>query len=351
MPTNPQEGNTVQLSPVWVLIAALLIILMGMVGGMVSQRLAGPSNNVPLVKDLKPLVTNVQQLTVSSSSLYATAVQNAQRSIVLLAIDSPAGKKIIGTGLVITNDGLVVASPQSGGATSAIDSDGHTSPLDSVGPDALYGLHYYRLQNGIFSPPAITDTDSPAGSLLLAAGRSAQSNLPLAKQFPLEQYIAAADAPAGITLLAKGAALTDSDSLTGAPLLTEEGKVAGLLLGANEGLALPSSALRRSIDRVTNQKRESDPFSTLGISVAYKYANTPDQFGSFGVFVQTVKPASIAAAAGLKAGDRITQVEDTALARDTNMGDVFAQPLPLHLTAMRDSQTLNLTLTAATPSP
>lgn len=347
---SPAPGNTITLSPLWLLIGCLFIILLGALGGLIVQQFSAPVHT-PLIKDLKPFVTNVQQVTVSANSLATKAVQDTQRSVVLLAQEGASGKKILASGLIITNDGLVVSvGQQAAKATSAIGSNGQSSPLVPVGADSLYGLNYFRLQDGVFTPLATTDANPDVGASLLLVTRSPLSFLPAAYDFFINEYAPVANQAPAITQVDRGRSATDSSFLAGAPAITEEGKVAGLLLDPEAGFLLPVSYLQRSIERVVGQQREVDPFTTLGFTPTYTYLDGPPATGrQFAMQITALTPHSRLESAGAKVGDRITKIGEVAVAVDTNIPTVLSTASTLTIT--RQTQELTISLTAPTITP
>ncbi len=347
MDTSPSE-KTIRLSPIWILIGALGITMLGMVGGIIGERLAGTAI-LPSVKELKPLVTNVQQVTISSNSAATVAVKNAERSVVLLAQTNGSDTKILATGLIITNDGLIVTTSRDAQINAVIDAAGRSTIIDKVGADSVYGLQYFRLPNGIFSPLALTDTKAEIATQFLTVSRSPHSYQTIARPFFVSEYIVPTDAAAGSTQVIQGTSYADNNVLMGSPLLTEDGKVAGLLLNPGAGQVVTSSDLRRSLDRVANQKREADPLALLGLTINYAYTdNLADRTRTFTVIVQSVKPGSVTAVSGLKAGDSIRKIGETTVTVDTNIIDLLLQPLPLPITVGRAAQELILSFT---PTP
>lgn len=285
------------------------VILIGMGGGLVAQFFLPTA--APLNDKTEPVLTTVQEVTISPSKAAVKVVEQAQRSVLVLGDD---------IAFVLTSDGLVVSPVELKAATPvATDERGLQLPLETVGRDSVYGLFYYRLQNAVLPPLDIRRDDPGVAAQLLAVGRSVSTFQPRVATYALQEYILPPDGSApGWHRLQRGTPL-GSSVLPGTPLLDEEGKISGVLLDATQGLALPVAQLNESLNRVVANKREQDSFEELGITARPVFERfAPERPVALGLQLVTVRPQSSASTAGLKAGDIMLGLNQTAFTWNTN---------------------------------
>lgn len=313
------------------------VILLGMAGGMVAQFFLPAA--APLTGKTEPVLTTVQEVTISPSKAAVKVVEQTQRSVLLLGDD--------GTGFVLTSDGLVVSPIELKAATpAATDERGLQLPLETVGRDSVYGLSYYRLKNAVLPPLDIRRDDPGMAAQLLVVGRSVSTWQPRVATYTLQEYVLPPDGgPQGWHRLLRGAPL-DSDVLPGSPLLDEEGKVSGVVVDATQGFALPVTQLTDSLNRVVANKREQDPFEELGITARPVFGVfAPERPVALGLQLTSVRPQSPAATAGLKAGDSVIGLNQTAFTWNNNPAAVLrgaSRPLTVMLMRNQAEQTITV---------
>lgn len=349
---SPPETQTIRLSLTWVIAGLLIVLVVGALGGVLAGQWARPV--VPLTGNADQLITTVQEVTISPNTVVADIVGRTHRSVVLLG---PAGQngQVTATGLVITNDGLMVTSSNVSGIEAvAYDQEGRQVPLETVGSDTLFGLTYFRLGSGVFVPLELEGETPSVGEKLLVLSRSGETFAPRAETFTVSEHaLPGSLIRPGIQRLLKGTP-SPNGSLRGSPLLDEEGKTVGLMLDNQLGLALPAGALRVSMDRVLEQRREFDPFLETGISLAFEFGQLTEEAGrQFLPTVQAVGTGTPAAIAGVQAGDKLTVIGDQVVNWDTNVASQLSQSLPFSITVHRQGQehvlTLNLAPQSTTP--
>ncbi|MBI3255482.1 MAG: serine protease, partial [Candidatus Andersenbacteria bacterium] len=331
------QSQTIRLSLRWLLLAALFVLGLGLIGGIVGAQLVGP--RLPVTTDSPDqIVSTVEQVTVSPNKNRSQVLEQGKRSIVLIGQVKGDGISYTGTGVIVTNDGLIATTALvSGEQIVAVDEAGKTFPLAPQGSDPLYGLTYLRLPSPVAVPIELSGVTDMTGNDLLAVSRVPQTQALETHLFHAESYRLPPENNnfPGWQRLLKGT-LPVADILESAPVLDEEGKLAGLLFSPQAGFVLPASEIKISLDRLAAGKREFNPFAQAGFDIAYRFSEaTAQQPGQFTAVVTSVTPRSAAAIAGIKAGDTISKVGDTSLAWQTPLVSQMGQGLPLTLTLTR----------------
>lgn len=337
------KPQVVRLSFATLVTAGFVMITLGGLGGFLSQLLM-PRSLPPLpASDQQRFFPPIQEVTISPSTATARLLQNSQRSVVLVA--SAGTQTPLASGLVVTNDGLIVTAgelpPES--ELTASTPDGRILAVSRVATDATRGLTYLRLADGIFAPLPIANEDPAVGSQALAISRTRPAGSPWAQAVDLTHYtLPGEDSSLAIQRQLVTSSLTPS-ALPGSPLLNDGGQVVGLLTDPNQELALPASVLSDSLTEILQQKPPFNPFDQLGMQLRYVFIPV-DANWRFGATVTRLKTLSPAATAGLKLNDVITAIAGAPLAWEKSVIDQLAQPLPLSLTIQRENQELTVTL-------
>ncbi len=306
------------------------VIVVGMAGGFMTQFFWPTA--APLSDKTAPVLTTVQEVTISPSKAAVKVVEQAQRSVLLLGDD--------GAGFVLTSDGLVVSPTELKVATPvATDERGLQLPLEAVGRDSVYGLFYYRLKNAVLPPLDMRRDDPGVAARFVVLSRSRSTFQPRIAEYTLQEYVLPPDGgPKGWHRLQRGTPVGSGGVLPGSPLLDEEGTVSGVVVDAAQGFALPVAQLNESLNRVVVNKREQDPFEELGIVVRPVFGVlVPERPVALGLQLTAVRPQSPAGTAGLRAGDVVTGLNQTAFTWDTNPAAALrAAPRPLTVMVIRN---------------
>lgn len=338
----------------WLVVGAVIMILLGMFGGIVVQYVI-PRQQLPLIPDQQQLVSTVQEITISPNQAAARIVDAAHRSVVALAQTEQAASSFVGTGVLLTNDGTL-ATTFTGTVTNVIAYDFRGIPLqlDFLGHDALYGLTWWKIRDGVFAPLDLTNDDPAVGSELLALARVPETFQPRVGSYKVSYYnLPSEESPPGQQRIAVGSTLAVDETFVGSPLLSEDGKLAALLIEPRTGTALTALQLREGLARLIDGKREADPLAELGVTVRYAFspASTSQQ-QRFYVEIINVQPGSLVADGGLKRGDHIIAVNDKPLDWQKSFITLVSQDLPLHVTVQRGEQEHTVILQAQTsPRP
>lgn len=331
------------------IIVAALVVLLGGAGGVIGSRLATPTLP-PLTGDKQQFVTTVQEVSISPSTQSSALTERLKRSVVLL-VDADTPTRAVGSGVVITNDGLIVTSSSiPASAIDALDSDGNIIQTSTVGTDVLYGLTYLRLDEGVIPPFELSNDNPAVATQLLALSLSTEAVSAQAQVRQLTEYITPdPSVPDGIMrhgVLDQALA----QSFIGAALVNDEGKLSGLVSNTTEGHVLVVDAIRSSLARITAGQREANVFEDWGMRLSYEFVfNTEQTKRSFAVIVTDVLPTSPAATAGIRRGDRITKVQNTDVSWQTDLASLFSSTAGISVTITRGQLTETITLNPASP--
>jgi len=140
--------------------------------------------------------------------------------------------------------------------------------------------------------------------------------------------------------------------MLGSPVVDEDGRLAGIIINPQAGLALPADHLRESMERVVNNRREFSPFEGLGFNIHYSFVTDPKKAGrQFVAEVISVKTNTPAAKSGIVKGDFITEIDGRALDWSVDVASMFSEDLPLPLKLRRDGNEVSLRLTNEDEAP
>lgn len=335
-PQRELQMKTVKLSFRLIVLGTLIILAVSIVGGIMSAYIFQPPLS-PLTGDGDEVIATVQEVTISPGKAAAELVENSQRSVVLLAQETSGEPTALSIGIVLTNDGTVVSAHDiQTGKVVAIEETGKIVELTTVGRDEVYGLTYYRFPDGVFPPIELAQEDVPVGSHLLILGRSPITNQPRAETSQLYEYILPElTASIGVQRMIQ-LATVNNVAFPGDALLDDEGRLAGIVIDPGRGLALTAPDIRASLDRITTNKREFNPFEAVGFRLTYAFRYNADKTArEFVALIQAVTPGSPAAIGGLQARDVIQSINDEPVSWEINIAHQLSQELPTKITVDR----------------
>lgn len=346
--SSPPTGDTsrvVRITLPWLVLMLLGIVVLGSLGGLIAYVALAPLFSSPLDATLQ-LPTNVREVVSAPGTVVADLVDRHRRSVVLIGRAGTGAPEIIGSGFIVTNDGLLVAvMPDTFPAVVGYDWQGKELTLAAEGTDDVFGLTYFRLPNVTTVPLDIRQGDSLVGEELSALSQSEGSFTAKTSPFLVTDYQLPRALPnVGIQRLMHGT-LLDRTIPPGSPLIGQDGRVAGVVIAPDIGVALPVGQLQVSIERVTRRQREVQPYKTLGFTAAYVFTEpSADTTSTFAVRVTTITPGGIAARAGLKTGDLITAIAAEPVDWSSSVVHQISVALPLSVTVQRDGAQQELTL-------
>jgi len=339
------ENNTdqvVRISLLWLVVGALVMIMLGVLGGVLANQI-WPPPVVPLSSDQDQIITTVQEVTISPNKSRVDRVEAAERSIVGIGIKDAAPMSILAMGVVITNDGLVISSAKLPKADLvAIDFDGRQLPLRTAGRDKLFGLSYFRLQEGLLSPLDLNSQNVSVGQSLLWLGRSKLTFLPIVEDYQVREWILPPELGAsGWQRMMRGTRINEA-SLNGSALVDEEGRLAGIITNSPAGLSLSGEHLLESVRRIANGQREVDPFADFGIKVHFALDTENFPGRRFVVEVVSVVPESRANGMDLRVKDKIIGFNGEELSWQRNFVSMMTEKEVQQLKVLRGAREIDL---------
>ncbi|MBI3251503.1 MAG: hypothetical protein HYZ62_01170 [Candidatus Andersenbacteria bacterium] len=341
---NPTQ--TIKLTMRWLFLMAAGMLGLGLIGGILGAQLVAPAGTLqPDGSD--PIISTIQQVTVSPNKQWAQVALSAARSVVMLRQVSGGTISYPGMGVIVTSDGLIATTASiRADQMFAIDEAGKATVLALVGSDPVYGITYLRLPANVAVPIGFSDIDNLSGATLLGVKRSLDTLALAATLFQAQTYtLANQDNRPGVQRLIHG---TESESFAaGEPLLDEEGNLAGVVVTPDKGLAMTAADIKQSLNRVIANRREVNPFTAVGLDVTYTFVDTPESGRVFVARARSLETGSPAVRAGFKNGDDITHVGTAALAFTTPFVQLLGQDLPLQFTVLRQGIEKILVMEAA----
>jgi hypothetical protein len=340
MSLNIQDQSSdqiIRISLVWIFIGIVMMLLLGIIGGVLANQL-WPTQRMPLVNEQEKIITTVQKVTISPNKAASEVVATANRSIIGITSKASVNKTLIATGIVVTNDGLVVTSSKlPSSELLAIDWQGLEVPLKLVGRDDFFGLTYLRIEEGILTPLDVRGEKIPIGNKLLVLNRVKETGLTRVDDYLVKEWVLPPElGPSGIQRLLKGTPI-DNTVLTSGALIDEDIRLAGIVLNEEAGLILGGDHLLMSIQRVATNKREADPFGELGIKIHYALETSKNGERIFAAEIISIDPKSWATEKGLKVKDKIIAINDNNLNWEQSFADQITNDSLEQITVRRDA--------------
>ena len=261
-------------------------------------------------------------------------------------------------GYVLTNYHVISTAHQYGYAVSVLTYDGTTYQATIVGVDKDNDIALLKIDATGVTPVTFGDSDSMSvGDTVYAVGNplgELEFTMTSGMISALDRTITTSDGTdSGINMFQIDAAVNAGNS--GGPVYNTSGQVIGIVtakysssgveglgfaIPVNDAVAIANDLMKNGT--VTNRAQLGITLQTIPDSAA-QYYNMPD-----GAYVNAVNSGSCAEKAGLKAGDIITAIDDTAV----SSGDALRSALRGYsagesatLTVSRSGETLKLTVT------
>lgn len=269
-----------------------------------------------------------------------------------------SGFFITDDGYVLTNYHVISTAHQYGYAVSVLTYDGTTYQATIVGVDEDNDIALLKIDASGVTPVTFGDSDSMAvGDTVYAVGNplgELEFTMTSGMISALDRTITTSDGTDnGINMFQIDAAVNAGNS--GGPVYNTSGQVIGIVtakysssgveglgfaIPVNDAVAIANDLMKNGT--VTDRAQLGITLQTIPDSAA-QYYNMPS-----GAYVNAVNSGSCAEKAGLKAGDIITAIDDTAV----SSGDALRSALRGYsagesatLTVSRNGETLTLTVT------
>lgn len=337
MPTN-----TIRL-PLSALIFIFIIILcVAIGGGIVGSRML--ASQLPMRSDGSGTIVPVsQQVTVSPSKLASDIVATSGKSVFLIAHKNTKSISALGTGLALTNDGIIMSLIDTKEEDAVgIGEDGSIFPLTPIGHDELSGISFFKASDRIVTPLKVSQDTPLVGSSFLALFRQEDSAQITAHPaaFSATQLPTEATAPG----IQKIASMESSTPIPlGAALMDENGNLAGVVLDPIKNSAMFVSDVRSALSRLSSNQLSSDPFTLLGFTVSWKTQIEGNNALRVKSIISSITKNSPADIAGLQTGDILTAIAGNTVSWDTSIIDAL-NTKPVNLTILRQEQVRQISI-------
>ena len=287
------------------------------------------------------------------------SLQSANKDMASILALLPQEKEFITEdGYVLTNYHVISTAHQYGYAVSVLTYDGTTYQATIVGVDEDNDIALLKIDATGMTPVTFGDSDSMSvGDTVYAVGNplgELEFTMTSGMISALDRTITTSDGTdSGINMFQIDAAVNAGNS--GGPVYNTSGQVIGIVtakysssgveglgfaIPVNDAVAIANDLMKNGT--VTDRAQLGITLQTIPDSAA-QYYNMPD-----GAYVNAVNSGSCAEKAGLKAGDIITAIDDTAV----SSGDALRSALRGYsagesatLTVSRSGETLKLTVT------
>ncbi|MGI5840615.1 MAG: S1C family serine protease [Patescibacteria group bacterium] len=337
-----------------------LLLMTSVIGGAVADRAVGFSFLDKYVKRNESGLANAQvsnREIVNEESVVTKVVESATPSVVTVSISKtqiinsnpfdffgglfgfPGGQaqeqKIeqdIGTGFIISEDGLIVTNKHVVSDTSAkyrvVIGKDDVAEVDKIYRDPSNDLAILKVNKNGLTPVELGNSDDlKVGQTVIAIGTALgefRSTVTTGVISGLGRGIVAGSPFEGTekldNVIQTDAAINPGNS--GGPLFDSSGKVIGVNVavsqsGQNIGFALPINLVKDSIDNFKTTGAFDRPYIGVSYRMISKQAALLNEVPA-GAYVQEVITGSPAEKAGIKSGDIITEIDGTRLSDDSD---------------------------------
>lgn len=321
----------------------LVIVLLLLVGWFVGFKMAKDF----LGKTLKNRISVIDEESVTTKvvekSNSSVVTVSANKDMVdVLSLDTKNVEQDIGTGFIVSNDGLIVTNKHVVADTNAkykvIIGKDETVEVKNIYRDPVNDLAILKVDKNNLTPVDLGDSDElRVGQTVIAIGTALgqfRSTVTKGVISGLSRGITASGDGVAIEKL-DGVIQTDAainPGNSGGPLFNSGGQVIGVNVATSQngqsiGFALPINLVKSSIDNFRKTGEFDRPYLGVGYKMISKKVAEQNNL-SMGAYVQTVIKDSPADKAGLKTGDIITEVDSKKVAetsKDTFVVEIINQ--------------------------
>lgn len=344
-------------SKVKLILVLLLVIGLFTGGGLVGFEIAKKYISSKL------LIQNKTEV-IDEESVATKVVEKATPSVVTVAINKDVVKSTadifaqlfgrgqtkletenieqdIGTGFIISSDGLIVTNKHvvsdTGAKYKVVIGKDETVEVVNIYRDPLNDLAILKVDKTGLTPVEMGDSDQlKVGQTVIAIGTALgefRSTVTKGVVSGLDRGITAGGFGTGTEkledVIQTDAAINSGNS--GGPLFDSSGKVIGVNVamsqnGQSIGFALPINLVKSSVDNFRNTGEFDRPYLGVAYQMISKQAALLNEV-PVGAYIQTVVKDSPAEKAGLKIGDIITEIDGKKMseAEDTSIAGIVNQ--------------------------
>ncbi len=319
------------------------------------------------------LNTTTSGKTMSDAEIYAAAVN----SVVSINTTSQAGINIFGqpvqaassgSGFILSSDGYILTNyhvVQKASTVEVTTYGGDVFQAQVIGGDPDYDIAVLKVNASGLQSASLGDSDTlNVGDRVLAIGNPL-GELTFSMSGGMVSSVNRAINVSGTPFHMIQTDTSINPGNSGGPLLNTSGEVVGIISAKYSssngkivegiGFAIPINDVRAMVqDIIDNGYVTNKPY--LGVTAGTVNAQMAQQAGlSRGVYLYAVDPNGAAAAAGLQAGDIITQIDGTGIQSMTDLSAVkksYSAGDTASFTIVRGGQTMQASVTWGTePDP
>ncbi len=354
--------------------------------------LSGISKNFPnilhIIQDQDKFITKEEVKVVSEESVTIDIVKKIGPSVVTVAqelpassrdfrfgpfsifdIPRPSGPQDIGTGFVVSSDGLIITNKhvvsEPNASYQVITSDDNELKVERIYRDPLNDIAIIKITPPSTGLKAVELGDSSklqVGQFVVAIGTALgefRSTVTTGVISGLGRGITAGSAFEGFVerldnVIQTDAAINPGNS--GGPLVNSSGQVIGVntaiaASGENIGFALPINVVKESLENFNQTGQFNRPFLGVSYRIITRNAALLNEVPQ-GAYIEDVVEGSAAEKAGIEAGDIITQINGDKINEDSNkIASVVASKKvgdTIKITYWRDGDTIETQATLGT---
>lgn len=343
-----------------IIVASLLSLAAGAIGGAFAALWIVPSITVsepfppPRMRTLAS-GTNVPHTLANAAApaVFLLIPKTAVRSFGLASFPFP--EAAAGRATALTTDGWIVFdAAESGAGLLALGSDGRATALGSQIKDPATGLSFTQLPLGELPSLALATAPLRTGdSLFIVLGRNTIIQASVVHPHePVSPRLEDAAASSEVMSTRASLSVPLGKSARGAPAFDESGTLVGIMVGEHGDRVLPIEQVRRMLPELFKTRAVHRPYlgvRAVDVSRLTRADGFPLRRGALLADFSRrspVIPGSPAAAAGLKNGDIILEIEKEIIAPGETVAAKLAAYVPgerVSLVVRRGDATLTLT--------
>lgn len=376
---NPNPQPQPSRKPLWVAVGAILAIVVlvgvGLVGGVVLERTAQNSSST----SLSPTVDGNTSTTQEETNI-ASVAEKVGPSVVSIVTTSQVrsyygttDQSGAGTGIIVSDDGYVMTNNhviEGAGNISVVDSNGQLyEDVAIIGRDPLNDVAFLKINSSDTFTPAVLGNSSTIriGQQVVAIGNAlgqysntVTSGIISGTGRPITASSANGQTETLTDLIQTDASINPGNS--GGPLVNLAGQVIGINTAIVEdangiGFAIPINATKGVLAEVLETGKVNRAYMGVNyLSITPDVAREYNLDVTSGAYIYTASGTAVAAdspaqKAGLKSGDIITKINDSPVGPNGSLSSIIGEYRPgdtVTITYIRDGKEATTELTFGT---